>query len=163
MAKVGPKDEKPFNPISEKTIAAVSSPVKSKTDDEVRPSKRGKGRGGLEVVEPQPLPTPEAVPQTSTQKLLRTKRFKVSDAEELDIDRAVSRLAGAIRTKVNFSHVSRVLWQLYLAHEDEILDRVRKHCQKLSRPHNGDAQALAAFEEELVHAITQAVVNAPQR
>jgi len=163
MAKVGPKDEKPFNPISEKTIAAVSSPMSSKADDEARPAKRGKGRGGLEVVEPQPLPSPEPIPQTSTQKLLRTKRFKVSDAEELDIDRAVSRLAGALRTKVNFSHVSRVLWQLYLAHEDEILDRARRHCQELSRPHNGDAQALAAFEEELVRAITQAVVNSPQR
>lgn len=163
MAKVGPKDEKPFNPISEKTIAAVSSPVRPDDKSEVRPARGGKGRGRLGVVEPHSLPQPEAYSEVGNQKLLRTKRFKVSDAEELDIDRAVAHLAGTLRAKVNFSHVSRVLWQLYLIHEDEILARVRKHCRQLTRPHNADAQALAAFEEELVRTITQAVVNAPQR
>jgi hypothetical protein len=163
MAKIGPKDEKPFNPISEKTIAAVSSPVRSGDEAGVRPARRGNGRGRSGVIETQSFPTTETFSEAASQKLLRTKRFKVSDAEEMDIDRAVSRLAGTIRAKVNFSHISRVLWQLYLAHEDEILDRARKHCKQLARPHNGDAQALAAFEEELVRAITQAVVNAPQR
>jgi hypothetical protein len=159
MAKVGPKDEKPFNPISDKVIAAVSSPVVRSA-----PAKSRKGRrlSGQEAEKFRSLSVLDSTPEPSTQKLLRTKRFKVSDAEEMDIDRAVSRLAGALRTKVNFSHVSRCLWQLYLAHEDEILDRVRRHCQ-LARPHNADAQALAAFEDELVQAITKAIVNDPNR
>lgn len=162
MAKVGPKNEKPFNPISEKTIAAVSAPVSGK-EGSGDLEQSGSGRRGIEVTSGQGFQASEASSQVHNQKLLKTKRFKVSDGEELDIDRAVSRLAGALRLKVNFSHVSRVLWQLYLRHEDEILARVRKHCQQLSRPHNGDGQALAAFEEELVREITLAVVNAPQR
>lgn len=155
MAKIGRPEEKPFNPISGKVLADLTSPVKPAPPEDPPPPTPIRARSA--PVRPVPEPTP-----IESERLERTKRFKLTQSEEIEIDEATQRLASALRKKINFSHVSRCLWQLYLRNEEAILDRVRRNVSA-PRPHNADSKALAQFEEQLLVAIIGAVAASPDR
>lgn len=156
MAKIGRSDEKPFNPISGKLVAGLTAPVKSPLAPAAEPPAR------LRAVPPEAATPARVEAQAITsERLERTKRFKLTQSEEIEIDEAIQRLSSSLRLKINFSHVSRCLWQLYLRNEEAILAGVRRTVNA-PRPHNADAKALALFEEQLLQAILSAVTDPPR-
>lgn len=168
MAKIGSPEQDAFNAISAQVVAEVARPFTKKTEN-----RRASRPAQLSVIVPKPKidqPPPEPHEEepasgdaTSDVALEHTVRFKLFEHEKQDVRHAVRRLAELLGTEVNFSNVSRCLWQLYMNNENEILDRFRRSRSSLKRPANNDLHALTAFEEAITKTIQAAIVGAAQR
>ena len=79
--------------------------------------------------------------------------------ESQAIDRLVASLADRVGAQVKVSHVMRALVALLLHAEGE-LDNRAGDAGPLSRPANGDAQALQRFEREIAKIVAAALRDA---
>ena len=105
----------------------------------------------LERERRQPLPMFEKIEQE--------KRVLLTLGETQAIDRLVTSLASRLQAQVKFSHVARALFGLLLQAEREI-DRRAGEGGPLTRPPNGDAQALQKFETSIGKIIAAAIRDA---
>lgn len=171
MAKRVPQDEKPFRPVDEALVRSVMSG-----------SAYSPGEGGNTAVEmpppasepkPRPVPSiarhPEPTPapaRTETERSVaravdpelekrnREKRVLLTRAEERDIERLVSRVAGELGTPVKLSHLLRASITILLHSEEELIERTKR--ASLIRPGNGNAPELAEFEHGIAQVLSSA-------
>jgi hypothetical protein len=167
MGKRAPTDEKPFNPVEAalvRSVLASEPPQPESSTVAVRPVTIEKGEGeaaqlngaarpkllrGLQMRMPEPRPD----------KLNREKRVLLTQTEEHEIERLVSRVAAEVSTAVKLSHLLRACVTLLRHAEDQIADQARQ-AGTLTRPSNGDPAALAEFEYRLAQILSAAFRDA---
>jgi DNA repair ATPase RecN len=88
------------------------------------------------------------MPEPQPDKLNREKRVLLTQAEEREIERLVSRVAAEVSTPVKLSHLLRACVTLLRHAEDQVADQARQ-AGTLTRPSNGDPAVLAEFEHRL--------------
>src|SRR5215831_6177225 len=159
MAKFAPKDEKPFNPITDKLLQAVSGAAPAPTDDvsEVL----------LPVRKPLEVPSKVVPLQTSAteyaeyeheERLTRQMRYQATPTEELETKEFLRRLSLAAGTSLTHSNLMRACRDLVLQVEEKLVDELRR--AHLKRPIN-DKHAIARFEARLTEVIRTAVRQNP--
>jgi hypothetical protein len=171
MAKRAPKSEKPYNPLDEALVRSViSGGAASPRSEHVR-------QGGITAVAELPREELEEPPsnvlsmpaaKSATRPVSspradlsyidrrdREKRVLLTAAEERELDRLVERMATELRTRVKLSHVLRACYLVLMHAEDEILERARR-APAISRPGNGNAPELIAFEREIATVLAAA-------
>lgn len=178
MAKVGPSDSPQFSPFAQMQhgIAALSQPPKRADASQAgqgAPQRQAIAPSPTLSTPPAPvvLPAPrrDAVSERAVQamqalqapvpqhasgdaapspNLLTMKRFKVSGEESREMEQAALRLAAKLGVKVDFSKITRALWQVYLKHEDDVL-RNASNGMTRQRPANDDAVGLAELDDQL--------------
>lgn len=167
MGKRAPADEKPFNPVEAALVRSVLAPeppppespivsirsVAVETEEresaQINGAVRPKVLRGLQMQMPEPRPD----------KLNREKRVLLTQAEEHEIERLVSRVATEVATPVKLSHLLRACVLLLRHAEDQVVDQARQ-AGTLTRPSNGDPTALAEFEYRLAQILSAAFRDA---
>jgi hypothetical protein len=159
MAKFAPKDEKPFNPITDKLLQAVSGTAPARTADTVEEL--------LSVTRPREAPSKVVPLQTrateyaeyeNAERLTRQMRYQATPTEELETKEFLRRLSLAAGASLTHSNLMRACRDLLLQVEDRLIDELRG--AKLRRPIN-DKHAIARFEARLTEAIRAAVRQNP--
>lgn len=178
MVKIG-EDKEPYDPFegsserSAETQAALSSALdgldkkpgnrtqakqtttSKKTDSSVSPATTKQKK----IKKPT---TDTATTVTSEQPKRFSKRFQATRAEASEYETAALRLSSAVRSKIDFSKITRVLWQVYLRHEEDILRNVTED-DHLPTPRTGDDVGLAKLEEDLKKVINRGLMIASRR
>ena len=159
MAKFAPQDEKPFNPITDKLLQAVSGAAPATTadaDEELQTVRRP--REASSKVVPLPTPATEYTEYENAERLTRQMRYQATPTEELETKEFLRRLSLAAGTSLTHSNLMRSCRDLLLQVEDKLVDELRR--AKLRRPIN-DKHAIARFESRLTEAIRVAVRQNP--
>lgn len=91
-----------------------------------------------------------------------TKRFKTTQEDANRHDQAVIRLAARLGTSMDFSKVTRALWEVYVRHEEEILRQIDPS-MTWTRPANNDTVGLAELEDRLAEVIEEALLMVSMR
>jgi hypothetical protein len=159
MAKFAPQDEKPFNPITDKLLQAVSGAAPATTadaDEELQTVRRP--REASSKVVPLPTPATEYAEYENAERLTRQMRYQATPTEELETKELLLRLSLAAGTSLTHSNLMRSCRDLLLQVEDKLVDELRR--AKLRRPIN-DKHAIARFESRLTEAIRVAVRQNP--
>jgi len=105
-------------------------------------------------------PTPTSV--STTNSLATTKRFKTTRDEALKVEAAAARLGGQLGLSMDFSKVTRALWDVYLRHEEDILRNIPAG-EYWKRPSNSDALGLAELDERVADLINEGFMVASKR
>ena len=159
MAKFAPQDEKPFNPITDKLLQAVSGAAPATAadaDEEQQPVRRPREASSKAV--PLPPPATEYAEYENAERLTRQMRYQATPTEELETKELLRRLSLAAGTSLTHSNLMRSCRDLLLQVEDKLVDELRR--AKLRRPIN-DKHAIARFESRLTEAIRAAVRQNP--
>lgn len=159
MAKFAPKDEKPFNPITDKLLQAVSGAIPATAADageELLPVRRPREAPSKGV----PLQTPPLAyaEYENAERLTRQMRYQATPTEELETKELLRRLSLAAGTSLTHSNLMRACRDLLLQAEEKLVNELRH--AKLRRPIN-DKHAIARFEARLTEAIWAAVRQNP--
>jgi hypothetical protein len=111
-----------------------------------------------------PLPDrPKPVPNADANRwrgFSRAKRVLITPEEERHIERLVDRLAEQVGASLKLSHVLRACMAVLCHAEAEIM-RQANAMSPLVRPANGDAVALAQFEQGVAKLLSLALREAP--
>jgi hypothetical protein len=111
-----------------------------------------------------PIPASPTKSKTvsATSALQTTKRFKTTKQEGLELDAAAVKLGAALGVSVDFSKVTRALWDVYLRHQEDILRNVPEG-ELWERPANNDAAGLAELDQRLADLINEGLMVACRR
>lgn len=179
MAKRAAPNEQPYRPLLDanlvmETLGARSAPGAAAASTQIPepPAPRSKIvemppelSRRAEELRPQADLTPREAERERRQplqlfeKIEQEKRVLLTLGETQAIDRLVTSLASRLGAQVKFSHVARALFGLLLHAEREI-DRRAGESGPLTRPPNGDAQALQKFEKSIGKIIAAAIRDA---
>lgn len=190
MAKLGPPQNGQFSPFTqmEESLAALSQPVPTPVHTpaavggrqpqpapravlappaperrEAPPQPRPAPRiQQAPVVEPKPVPVQEQDAVPLSPSLLTMKRFKVSPEESGQMEQAALRLAVKLGVKIDFSKITRALWQVYLKHEEDVLRNATVGMTR-DRPANDDTVGLAELDEQLAQIVADGFMVAGRR
>ncbi len=144
MAKRIRDAEEHYDPVSQKYLAELASP--SAATAQAAPVRRPAA--------------PAAAPPLKLRS--REKRVLVDAEEDVLIEAQVQRLAAELGTPLKLSHVLRAFLALFQRAEPLILSKARQAGQ-LSRPSNGDLEALSQFEEQIAGLLAAALRDLPSR
>jgi hypothetical protein len=141
MAKRLREGEDRYDPVSQKFLTELAGPS------------------------PQPAETrraaePAAAPPQKIRS--REKRVLVDAEEDVLIEAQVQRLAAELGTPLKLSHVLRGFLAMFRRAEPYVLARARQQ-GSLTRPPNGDLEALSRFEEEIAFLLAAAFRELPPR
>lgn len=187
MAKQGPieqADYNPFDAISE-SLSDLSAPAAVQPPKAAPVKKRAVPPPAKPVVVNAPKPEPDIqadpqpssgavasnrLPQTkpaaktvsSTSALQITKRFKTTRQEGMEIESAAMHLSAALGVSVDFSKVTRALWDVYIRHQEDILRNVPEG-EIWERPANNDAAGLAELDQRIADLINEGLMVACRR
>lgn len=125
----------------------------------IQPEVAESGGGAIEPV-PQPKPVAKTVSKKSALQI--TKRFKTTRQEGQEIEAAAMHLGSALGVSVDFSKLTRALWDVYLRHQDDILRNVPEG-ESWQRPANNDAAGLAELDERIANLINDGLMVACRR
>lgn len=78
------------------------------------------------------------------------------------MEQAALRLAAKLGVKVDFSKITRALWQVYLKHEEDVLRNATNGMTR-QRPANDDAIGLAELDEQLARLVNDGLIVAGRR
>jgi hypothetical protein len=92
------------------------------------------------------------------EKLSREKRVLLSRSEEREVERLIADMADKLCTPLKLSHVLRATVLLLRQAREEILSESQR-VGPFKRPHNGEAEALVAFEHDLAQIIDRSLRN----
>jgi len=168
MGKRAPADEKPFNPVEAALVRSVLAPEPPPETSvvSVPPAVVSEGNRAGEASPSNGTARPKVLrglhlhpPTLRPDKLTREKRVLLTQAEEQELERLVSRVATEVATPVKLSHVLRACVTLLRHAEDQIADHARQ-AGTLTRPSNGDPAALAEFEYRLAQILSAAFRDA---
>jgi hypothetical protein len=181
MVKYAKGEDKPFDPISNKVLSAIASPVppprgetgkeatplaplqdeeKPETPPEPRraPAKQAPER--LRVVNGKRSAKKRRVPVTpKSERLSRAVKCLFTPSEEQELRALVGRLGTEAKVSLGLSHLMRPYFELLLHCEGELATELRR--AGLTRPIN-DKTAIALFESLLAEAIHAALRKSPQ-
>lgn len=171
MAKRAAPDEKPYRPLLDTELVSAAlahaiTPPQPAPQPKVLDLPRAEP---VRRVEPtrQSINEPvtrtfeaEFKPQTPfAEKFDQEKRILFTRTETQAIDRLVTSLATRLQSQVKVSHIMRALVALLLNAEAEVHKRAGE-AGSLTRPPNGDAQALQKFEREIARVLGAAITDA---
>ena len=169
MGKRVPLDERPFNPVEAALVRSVlaenpppAEPLPVSVPPAVEPSRLREQESSFVQVDIQPPPAPPSHPTAHAlpvEKLIREKRVLLTQGEEREVERIVTRLAAELSTPVKLSHLLRACVTLLRHAENQLADQARQ-VGPLARPSNGDPAALAAFEHRLAQILSAAFRDA---
>ena len=151
-------EETPYDPFAAAQQLAEQPPPKAapiKTEPPTRKAPR-KPRGGGAKPKPQGVPTPATNivdlprPDASRSTLGApsysvTRRFRTTDEQDGTIEELVSRFRLTSATKVDFSVLTRVLWDVLEHAEAQIQDTLEKR-ELPPRPNKNQAQSMADYD-----------------
>lgn len=126
----------------------------AQTTVESKPSNTEVGEGRTEP--------PKALKPPESSALAMVKRFKTSREEARQLDMAAVRLGARLGVRLDFSKLTRALWDAYLRHEDDILRNVPDD-EIWERPSNGDAVGLADLDKRLSDLVNDGFMIASRR
>jgi hypothetical protein len=160
MAKFAPKDEQPFNPISDTLIQSVSGRASTVPPEagEPHPVLGRRGRLSSAQVVAFPAAMEERPEQDIAERLTRQMRYQATPTEEIEMKEFLRRLSLSTGTPLTHSNLMRACRDLLLQVEEKLVEELRR--AKLRRPIN-DKHALARFEARLTEAICAAVRQNP--
>ncbi len=128
------------------------------------------GGGGRLLPEVMPSPLQEtsigknlghsSVSTNRARSLSREKRVLLTPEEERQIERLVDHVGEQLGTSLKLSHLLRACVAVVCHAEQELLKRAAE-AGPLARPANGDAVALADFEQTIARIISRALRDAP--
>src|SRR5919202_660149 len=163
MGKRAPADEKPFNPVEAalvRSVLAPEPPAPELPPISVQPPMVTEHKGEEKSAHTESITRPRVLrglqirtPAPRPDKLSREKRVLLTQAEEHEVERLVSRVAAEVATPVKLSHLLRACVTLLRHAEDQIADHARQ-AGTLTRPSNGDPAALAEFEYRLAQILS---------
>jgi hypothetical protein len=175
MAKRAAPNEEPYRPLLDTGLvsAVLAQPIPTEplsgentgnaTTTKVVEIQRVDPPRRIEQIQPDSREAPsELVKQVAPplyEKFDQEKRILFTKGESQAIDRLVASLAARVGAQVKVSHVMRALVALLLHAEGE-LDKRAGDAGPLSRPANGDAQALQRFEREIAKIVAAALRDA---
>lgn len=161
MAKRVPVEEKPYRPLQASLVRAVAerphSRIEASVADSPQPSVAPLA-AVQSIMRPPPVtPRPLSADQRDpTARQRREKRVLLTPSEEQSFESLVARTAHALGTPLKSSHVLRAAIAVLLRAEDDLV-RESRSIAPLTRPPNGSAHAIAAFERSIAEIITRAV------
>ena len=91
-----------------------------------------------------------------------TKRFLTTREEAALYEKAAMRLGAQLGISVDFSKLTRALWECYLKHEDDIIRNVPEG-EEWRRPSNSDGVGLAELDEQLTDLVNEGLLIAGRR
>jgi hypothetical protein len=141
MAKRLRENENRYDPVSQKFLTELTAP----------PPSPAVTRPASDPVTPPPLK-----PRS------REKRVLVDAEEDVLIEAQVQRLAAELGTPLKLSHVLRGFLAMFRRAEPYMLARARQ-LGPLTRPSNGDLEALSRFEDEIAGLLAAAFRELPPR
>jgi hypothetical protein len=141
MAKRLRESEDRYDPVSQKFLTELAGA--SPQPAEIRPAT-----------------APASVPPLKVRS--REKRVLVDTEEDVLIEAQVQRLAAELGTPLKLSHVLRGFLAMFRHAEPHVLARARQ-IGPLTRPSNGDLEALSRFEEEIASLLAAAFRELPPR
>jgi hypothetical protein len=144
MAKRIPGGEEHYDPVSQKFLAELASP--SPAAAQASPVRQ----------------LPALAAGTPLKLRSREKRVLLDAEEDVLIEAQVQRLAAELGTPLKLSHVLRAYLALFRRAEPHLLARARQ-AGPLSRPSNGDLEALSRFEDEVAGLLVAALRDLPHR
>ncbi len=162
MAKRAPADELAYNPLD---MTLARSVVKGAAMAQQRVGEHP-SHGAEHAFNGQIVELPDHIGPSASQKAPRTrslnreKRVLLTPEEERQVERLVDRIAEHLGTSLKLSHVLRACMALLCHAETEIL-RHTSELHPLPRPANGDAVALAQFEQALARLLSKSLRDAP--
>ena len=180
MAKRAPVDEKPYRPLLDPGVVAAALTKTSRATTEASENIKTESMNNVVDIQGHDLEkkqeritatpsdsvklqiVPEQQPKTVhdlVEKFDQVKRMLLTRAESLALERLVNSLATRLNTQVKLSHVLRALIVLVLNAESEI-DKRAGDTKGLTRPPNGDAQALQKFEKKIARVLGSAMRDA---
>lgn len=192
MAKFGPPDKAKYDPFSQisTALSALASPATEERDESRGVEERAaEPAARVAVVTPPSEPahpaaqSPVRAPAAQHHQelagpsgarpsgarnvpdaiaLTTTKRFKTTQSEALKHDQAALRLGARLGISVDFSKLTRALWEIYLQNEDDILKQLQG-VGGWKRPANNDPVGLAELDERLAEAIGEGLMVASMR
>jgi hypothetical protein len=173
MAKRAPSNEIAYSPLditlaqsvvkgAEKTLETKTSMAASAAEylvDQAIPGSPGASNGKFAERQNHrhQMTSQNAV---STRNLNREKRVLVTPEEERQIERLVDRIGEQLGTSLKLSHLLRACMALLCHAEEEIICHTST-LNPLPRPSNGDAVALAQFDEALARLLSKSLRDAP--
>jgi hypothetical protein len=177
MAKFAKGEEKPFDPISNKVLSAIASPIGSLPMEESPPapleSEEALDRAP-DLQPARPRATPERlrvvggkrsaskrrVPVTAkSERLSRAVKCLFTPSEEQELRALVGRLATEAKFSLTLSHLMRPYFELLLHCEEQLANEIRR--AGLTRPIN-EKTAIALFEDVMAEAIHGALRKTTQ-
>ncbi len=108
------------------------------------------------------LPSPRPTLPSGANSLATTKRFKTTRDEAQKVEAAAARLGGHLGLSMDFSKLTRALWDVYLRHEDDILRNIPAG-EYWKRPSNSDAVGLAELDERVADLVNEGLMIASRR
>ena len=91
-----------------------------------------------------------------------TKRFLTTRDEATRYEKAAIRLGAELGIRVDFSKLTRALWECYLKHETDILRSVPEG-EEWRRPGNNDGVGLAELDEQITELVNEGFLLAGRR
>ena len=128
--------------------AEKKKPVERRT--EAKKKKPATGGGGEEPRARRPDPAKT------------TKRFLTTREEAARFEKAAMRLGAELGISVDFSKLTRALWECYLKHETDIVRNVPQG-EEWRRPSNSDGVGLAELDEQLTELVNEGLLIAGRR
>lgn len=149
--------------------ATMPAPSPAATEPAARttiadPPPQARSSRAVRLPSPVEVPVERAAPKTvsSSSALQTTKRFKTTKQEGLQLDAAAVQLGAALGVSVDFSKVTRALWDVYLRHQEDILRNVPEG-ELWERPANNDAAGLAELDQRIADLINDGFMVACRR
>ena len=91
-----------------------------------------------------------------------TKRLLTTREEAARYEKAAMRLGAELGISVDFSKLTRALWECYLKHETDIVRNVPQG-EEWRRPSNSDGVGLAELDEQLTELVNEGLLIAGRR
>jgi len=92
----------------------------------------------------------------------RARRFLATDEEMASWQRAAMRLGATTGARIDFSKMTRALWEIYLRHEEDIVRNIPED-RRWERPANADTVGLAALDDQLANLLNEGLMVASRR
>lgn len=146
-----PKERKPKLPAAPRSSKKTSLANSTKTTRTEWKAKTTPDGGGGEPARPG---------RTDSNKA--TKRFLTTRDEATRYEKAAIRLGAELGIRVDFSKLTRALWECYLKHEKDILRSVPEG-EEWRRPGNNDGVGLAELDEQLTELVNEGFLLAGRR
>ena len=159
MAKLAPKEEKTFSPISQKLIDAVSSPVQIPSAD--LPQGELSDESVLQLEDTHTEIDTNRTPQQQAEvdeRLTRQMRYGATPTEERETKEFLNRISAATGLSLTHSNLMRSCRDLLFQVEDKLIDEIRR--AHLKRPIN-DKHAIARFEAHIADIIRTTIRQMP--
>ena len=151
MAKRVSSNEQPFRPLNESMVRSVLSHTGESPESNLeQPS-------NLNLVElnekskeeeGEPKNSEDKTPEKPPEKRNREKRFLLSLSEERQLETLAINLSAELETSVKSSHIIRACLSMLLDNKDKVISLAEK-AKGVSRPPNGDIQAINEFEKAI--------------